>query len=269
MPVFCAAQQNKTLIIHFDFDRYNLRTDAKASLDSFVRSIKTDGIAIQLNGHCDFIGNDNYNDKLSLQRVKTVKEYLTAAGVDAALFTIEEGHGKRLPLNSNASEHERMLNRRVEVTLLMPAKEEVVKLAPAEKSIEKMLEDTSVKNGSTLILNNINFYGGLHRFLPESTAPLNELLAAMKKNAALVIQIQGHICCQPGNEDGLDNETRLNNLSEARAKAVYDFLINNGIDAKRMSYMGFGHSVPMYPYPEQSNEQRTLNRRVEIKIISK
>lgn len=272
LPVYCAAQTGKTVAVHFDFNKYAIKNDAKAVLDSLVNTLKAGTVTIQLHGHCDFVGNDEYNDALSVQRVKAVKGYLTAAGISATSFTKEEGHGKRLPLTDNSTDDARLQNRRVEITVLA---DEIKTIEPKEektiaaKTITLALEDTATKAGSTLILKNINFLGGLHRFLPESSYALNDLLGAMKKNPKLVIQIQGHICCLPDNSDGLDNETGIPNLSEARARAVYDFLVNNGIDAKRMSYMGFGHSVPMYPYPEQNSVERTLNRRVEIKIISK
>jgi len=45
--------------------------------------------------------------------------------------------------------------------------------------------------------------------------------------------------------------------------------LSNGIEASRISYKGWGHSNPIYPYPERSEEEKTLNRRVELVIISK
>jgi outer membrane protein OmpA-like peptidoglycan-associated protein len=103
----------------------------------------------------------------------------------------------------------------------------------------------------------------------ESRPTLNELLAAMKDFPNLVIRVEGHICCQPGNVDGYDFDTRQYNLSAERAKAVMDFLIDNGISSERVSYVGLGHSNPIHPYPEETEEQKTMNRRVEIKIIKK
>jgi outer membrane protein OmpA-like peptidoglycan-associated protein len=133
----------------------------------------------------------------------------------------------------------------------------------------KKLADTTTIAGTNIILHNINFEGGVHQFLPESGPMLKELLEAMQSNPKLVIRVEGHICCQSEKADGMDNETGIDNLSEARAKAVMDHLLANGIEPKRVSYKGFGHSAPIYPYPEKSEEERIQNRRVEIKIISK
>src|SRR5688572_22225440 len=109
----------------------------------------------------------------------------------------------------------------------------------------------------------------MHQITPESRPILDELLDAMKTHPKLVIEIQGHICCENRIGDGMDLETGIYNLSTARAKAIYDHLISNGIQASRVSYKGFGHSQPMYPFPERTEEERVANRRVEIKIISK
>ena len=105
--------------------------------------------------------------------------------------------------------------------------------------------------------------------MPESKPMLDELLAVMKEYPKLVIEIQGHICCLPDIADGFDLETGFRNLSEARARTIADWLIHMGIDTNRVSYNGFGHSKPIYPYPEKTEEERIQNRRVEIKIISK
>ena len=91
----------------------------------------------------------------------------------------------------------------------------------------------------------------------------------MKQFPKLEIRIEGHICCQPGPNDGINNQTGLPNLSFARAQAINDYLVENGIDQARVKYIGLGHSMPIYPYPEQNEEERTINRRVEIKILGK
>jgi outer membrane protein OmpA-like peptidoglycan-associated protein len=259
------GQNKQSTTVHFDFNQFDLTKSAITSLDSFINTAKTRGniLHIQLNGHCDAIGNDAYNDRLSKQRVQAVKNYLLKSNIAANSFTVAKGHGKREPLNSNATEEERLLNRRVEIVV----DEEEMKVEAEEKKLGEQIENTTTNN--TLVLKNINFIGGMHRFLPESYSTLKELLDVMLKNKNLRIQVQGHICCQPGNEDGYDGETRTNNLSELRAKAVMDYLIENGVDGRHVSYVGLGHSQPIYPYPEKTVLEQTLNRRVEIKIINK
>ena len=262
-----AGHSQNSFTVHFDFNKHNLTATARLQLDSFLLTEKKQlpKLVIRLNGHCDAIGSDEYNYKLSEQRVATVKKYLLENGIQAANIGDEIGHGKKEPLNENNTEEERQLNRRVEISFTPVTATD----NPENISLKEKIADSSVTAGTNIVLRNINFYGGMHQFLPESTPMLEELLDAMKTYPKLVIEVQGHICCHPDNGDGMDNETGINNLSRARAKAVQDYLISNGIAPERVSYKGFGHSIPIYAYPEQSEEERTQNRRVEIKIISK
>ena len=262
-----AGHSQNSFTVHFDFNKYNLTATARLQLDSFLLTEKKQlpNLDIRLNGHCDAIGSDQYNYKLSEQRVAAVKKYLLENGIQAADIGDEIGHGKKEPLNENNTEEERQLNRRVEISYIAVESGDNA----GNMSLKEKIADSSVTAGTNIVLRNINFYGGMHQFLPESTPMLEELLEAMRTYPKLIIEVEGHICCQPGNGDGMDNETGINNLSRARAKAVQDYLINSGIAPERVSYKGFGHSAPVYPYPEQSEEERTQNRRVEIKIISK
>lgn len=261
--VALAGHSQLSFTVHFDFNKYELTRAARARLDSFVIAEKKDTVpkVILLNGHCDAIGSNTYNDVLSKKRVAVVKEYLTKNG----LTNIGEGkgHGKREPLNQNRTEEERQINRRVEIGFVYTTS------LPVPKELKDIIADSTITSGSNIILRNINFVGGMHQFLPEAEPMLNELVEAMRTYPNLIIRVEGHICCESGPQDGVDQETGLRNLSEARAQAVRDHLIENGIGANRVSYTGFGHSVPLFPYPEKNSEEMKLNRRVEIKIISK
>lgn len=236
-------------------------------MDSFIVAEKVNltGYIIKLDGYSDFIGSGDYNRKLSAKRAFAVKKYLLKCGIERSSIVSTLGHGEKDPLNENKTEEERQLNRRVEISFTKV----IVTYAPEVLSLMEKLADSTTTTGTNIILRNINFVGGMQQFLPESAPMLNELLAAMQTYPKLIIRVEGHICCQPGNNDGVDLETGISNLSEARAKAVMDYLLTNGVDSKRISHKGFGHSAPIYPFPERSEEERTQNRRVEIKIISK
>jgi len=82
----------------------------------------------------------------------------------------------------------------------------------------------------------------------------------MEEMPTLKISIEGHICCDSND---------VTQLSLARAKLVYDYLVKNGIDAKRLSYKGFGATRPIHPLPELNENEQKENRRVEIRILSK
>ena len=278
LPFFSMAQSETHFFVHFDFDKHELTATAEATLDSFIQSGKTNAInSIQLHGHCDFVGNDTYNDHLSNQRVQAVKAYLLKNNFNESTFVTLKGHGKREPLNANATIDERWANRRVEIIvqkqnpdkIITPAPPAITEKTKVEKTITEQIEDTAVKSGTNIVLKNIYFVGARHELLPESMPILEELLAVMKKNKNLKIEIRGHICCLPGNVDGYDEQTGTNILSEERAKAVWQYLYDKGISLERIYYIGLGHSQPIVPYPEKSEEEKTMNRRVDIRILSK
>ena len=269
------AQTVEKFIINFDFDKYAITPEAKQRLDSFIQTTPASSIqTIRLYGHCDSVGNHAYNDRLSVNRVNAVKNYLSQ-NIPVNVFDGAEGFGKRRPLNNNSGDHERFLNRRVEIIIQRKTDAEVAQQQPVtevpgkkDQTLAEKIKDTTTKTGTNIILKNMNFYGGRHILLPQSVPTLTELLNVLKENPTLEIEIQGHICCTFGPEDGMDIDTNTPNLSVNRARAIYEYLISNGIDRNRLSYRGFGHRRPLV-YPEDTEERRTTNRRVEIKIIKK
>ncbi len=121
-----------------------------------------------------------------------------------------------------------------------------------------MMELDQAEKGEKLAIKDLNFRVNTFAIVPESRARLYELLIVMQQNPALKIDIQGHLCCMP---------TDRLNLSTQRAKAVYNFLVANEISKSRLSFQGFGSTKPIYPIPEQDEQQRAANRRVEIFIV--
>jgi outer membrane protein OmpA-like peptidoglycan-associated protein len=261
-------------IVNFEFDKYNLTREARLRIDSFLSVYKKENTnaPVSLKGFCDSVGSLTYNDDLSEKRVAVVHTYLLKNGVPETAFSFMKGYGKRAPVNGNLTPEERRLNRRVEISLAPGNTIDHPDVTTPEKdTVQDFSSATidSVKQGQLLRLKNINFYGGRHTFLPQALPALNELLEAMKKYPALEIDIQGHICCRIGSGmDGADFDSGDDQLSVNRARAVYYFLANNGISKRRMTYHGFAAQHPLV-YPERTEADKTLNRRVEIRIINK
>ncbi len=260
-PVVLAQKQTR-MIVNFDFNAFVVTAATATGLDSLVAAIpvKKQGVTIELYGHCDSIGSNEYNDELSKKRVGAIKNYLSDKGLESAIIVKEEGLGKRQPLQNNSNDMARLLNRRVELVITIPS----------ERLLTKAIEDTATKAGTKIPLNNLNYYGGSYELLPESKPILIELLSIMRKYPALVIAIEGHICCVAGANEGERPDLSKNlTLSGARAQVVYNYLIQNGVAANRLSYIGYEHRFPIYPYPEKTEEEREANRRVEIRIVKK
>ncbi len=89
--------------VFFDFDKYNLRSDAKASLDKQVAWLKKyPNYALTIEGHCDERGTREYNLALGERRANSVKEYMVANGLPASrVKTISYGKERPVALGSN------------------------------------------------------------------------------------------------------------------------------------------------------------------------
>jgi outer membrane protein OmpA-like peptidoglycan-associated protein len=264
-----AQQNHDTTAVYFAFDKAALTAEEKSKLEALVTAFRSASKAeLVIKGFCDPLGTDQYNDILSDRRTMSVQQYLLQNDIPLSAISLRKGYGEREPVNENRTREERQANRRVDVILITPLTTVAatpVPSSPKEFSKERL---DSIQKGDVLRLKNINFYGGRHTFLPESMPALDELLEAMVTHPNLQIEIQGHICCLWGPDDGDDYDAGDRNLSRNRAKAVYDYLAEKGIDKARMSYKGFAGTVPLV-YPERTEEDRTTNRRVEIKIVSK
>lgn len=128
------------------------------------------------------------------------------------------------------------------------------------QEIEKDIYLKKVKVGEAIVLRNIFFDFNKATLRPESKAELDRLVQLMRENPTLKIEISGHT-------DNIGSAEYNKRLSEQRAKAVVDYLIQAGISADRLTYAGYGFERPIAP--NTTEEGRQLNRRTEFKILSK
>jgi peptidoglycan-associated lipoprotein len=105
--------------IHFDFDKFFIREDAKPKLAKVAAHMRTNNDAkILIEGHCDERGTAEYNMALGERRANSAKKYLTALGIDAKrLSTVS--YGKERPLDPEHNEGAWAKNRRA-VFVLKP-----------------------------------------------------------------------------------------------------------------------------------------------------
>jgi outer membrane protein OmpA-like peptidoglycan-associated protein len=101
----------------FDTAKYTLRPGAREKLAKVAGIILGHpGLRIQVEGHTDSVGGDEYNIRLSEDRANAVRAYLTEQGLPPANVTAQ-GFGKTLPVADNATAAGRQLNRRVELVV--------------------------------------------------------------------------------------------------------------------------------------------------------
>jgi outer membrane protein OmpA-like peptidoglycan-associated protein len=110
-----------------------------------------------------------------------------------------------------------------------------------------------------IILKNVNFDFNTANLRPESETELNKLAEILKNNINTSVNIVGHT-------DSVGSDAYNLNLSKQRAEAVVNYLINKGIDGKRLISIGKGESEPIAT--NDTEDGRAINRRVEYIINS-
>ena len=130
-----------------------------------------------------------------------------------------------------------------------------------DKNSEILIELERLGPGKKLALEDIKFEQNSDVFMPIALPALKRLMDFLALNDEIKIEIQGHV-----NAPGVKNNLRIQNLSESRARAVKKFLKDNGIDANRMTVVGYGNLHMKYEEPTEP-WQEEANRRVEIMII--
>ena len=104
--------------IHFDFDKATLKPEAKVVLNEAAALLnKHEKVVVEIAGHTDSTGPEDYNQGLSERRAEAVEDYLTANGVNASRLS-SRGYGESRPVASNDTKEGRAENRRVEMIVL-------------------------------------------------------------------------------------------------------------------------------------------------------
>ena len=236
---FCTDRYQKT-DKNLDIYYFEMPEKIKPKPVSFVKGIVFDAETNELLDATIKISDNNKS--LIINTVKTGKDsFLIAlpAGVDYN-FTVEKEHylfhSERFVLPENLS-----------------------KFSPyyVKIGLQRIASDT-IKS-KPVVLNNIFFeFNSSILDTLKSSFELRNLLKLLLENPDIKIRINGHT-------DNMGSVDYNMKLSESRAKAVYDFLIINKISGQRLSYSGFGESMPLAS--NDTEEGRQINRRTEFEII--
>lgn|GEM_PF-153851 len=276
------ANAQEQFSVFFQSNKYTLPISENVELNKWISENKTSKI-LSINGYTDEDGTNQFNDTLAKKRVESVFKLVkdkVKIREDFKKISFGEMHSQ----SKNKAE-----NRKVVIYFLKEAdlarEAEIMGLKSKEVAKPRVLafpESIIVTNfdgsrseykldvnfmkslneskaGDKIKIENLNFVLNTFAVTNESRGKLYELLLVMQQNPNLKIDIQGHVCCVKSDRQ---------DLSTQRAKAVYKFLEIKNIDKSRMSYKGFGSTIPLFSLPEKTEEERAANRRVEIEIIS-
>lgn len=266
LQVYC--KQADTIKLYYPINVATLPTASIRSIDSLIYlDTLRPGKKIGILGYADYLGSAESNITLSEARANNVKAYLLRMGIREDDIQIVIGRGE-VSRTDTMSKEGNATDRRVDIIpggfkVLPKPPVKPVPLPPAVTAIAQVKKDETVR------LKKIFFYPGSHRIREESLPYVDTLYMAMKTYPTLKIRIEGHICCLTAkNTDGYDYDTQDFRLSENRAKEIYDMLADKGIDEERMEYKGFGKTKPL-AWPEKTEEDENMNRRVEIRVLEK
>ncbi len=252
-PHFNYAQDS--LFIYFEHDQYQIHDSTKPDIQDMAELLlNSSHKVLYIHGYTDHLGSTAYNQWLSQKRALAVKQQLIDYEVPVNLIESVLGQGEKMNKTGRKGkipEHRFVL------------------LVCAHRPLKQRLQDLDadeIEVGQEIVLENLNFQAGRHYLLEESIPELKELLQILKNHPSLKIELQGHVCCAPNDQDGMDIDTKTQNLSVNRAKNIYEYLVRNNIDSTRLTYKGYGRTRPLYPR-EKTEFQMMKNRRVEIKIL--
>lgn len=274
---FTAAAQHATDTFKLYFDlgvaTLNAKTEKRIDLLIYNDKILT-GSSVMIVGYADYLGSNGFNKNLSMKRAGHVKDYLVKYGINPEDIKLCVGEGEVNRAESGSDGFP--TDRRVDIVINNTVKKKIPPQVPPKGGkpkkdtvrravVTNLNEITKLKAGTTFQLNSVYFPADRHVIKPESYKTLEKLFVALRDNPRIKISIEGHVCCIKDAPDALDADTNEPSLSVNRAKAIYNYLVEKGIDAERLKYAGFGKRHPIVYY-EATEEDAEKNRRVEIRI---
>jgi len=252
------AQRLDTLQVYFQIDKTEISPQAGKFIDSLINNgILEHAKKIIVLGYGDYLGSNDYNSKLSYTRARNVQDYLTVSGLDARDITLCMGKGK---ISRNIKGNDGVSADR-KVQIIYYGK---IDTPAAEKFNDYILR---LKDNETIALSNIHFFRGSLRMTPASFPELRMLIDFMVGHPSYRIQLEGHVCCL-GPYEGLDEPYDESTLSLKRAECISDSLVAHGVEKNRLKAKGLGNRNPIAD-PEETNADRELNRRVEVRVLGR
>lgn len=251
-----SAQSEKKFTFLYENDDFALSEAHHLRLDSLKGILNKWDYDIHINGYTNSIGDAEYNLELSEKRAELVK-------LELKDFTIvsTKGYGELKGATAN--------NRRVDVLIHLKKDHvatvgEIIETPISENKEYQSINLFDPKKGDKVVLQGIMFYPGRDIIRNESREALKALLDFLGRNPKVRFRLIGHVCCGDDENPGIDAvnvRTGVRNLSEARARVLYNYLVKKGIDKTRMRYTGMAFRTP-------SGLGDEYDKRVEIEIIS-
>lgn len=279
------SYSQEQFVVYFESNKHEITKKENKKLQDWILANKEVKI-VAIHGYTDEDGTSEFNDTLAKKRVdfifnkvkdkiKIREDFKTRSFGENFKQSTNKAENRKVTiyylLEKDLAKEDEILGikKKEEEVVEQPKKEinypkELVIENPDGSRVEYKLNVEFMKQignsavGDKLKIDNLNFVINTFAVVNESRSKLYELLLVMQNNPKLKIELQGHLCCMT--KDRVD-------LSTQRAKAISNFLRQNGIESSRVAYKGFGVSQPLFPIPEKDEAERAANRRVEILIL--
>ncbi len=250
VPSGLRAQQfsDSTINIYFNSGEFS---PSHAETNKLLSALRGMNFKVKsISGYADSVGSAESNIILSRKRSEHIAHLLEQHFTLPQNFMVQS-YGERYPAGFADNAH----NRRVQILLT------VQKDRPDPV-------DTGKRVLKTYVLDKLYFRPDEPVLEPSSMPYLDHIAGILKTYPNGRFEIRGHVNWNETGDPALDSGYRekMNALSTARAKLVYDILIDRGIPPERMSYKGMGNTEMIYPFASNDEEKRK-NMRVEILVI--
>jgi outer membrane protein OmpA-like peptidoglycan-associated protein len=254
---FLHAQEEVVHSVYFDFDKAILNEKQAREVVAFIKNADSTRIeSIEIFGYTDDIGKEAYNFKLSTKRANAIQNKFIESGIKSKIIVTIEGKG-RILIDDDIVENlpeKRSKNRRVDVVLNLKALPKI-QIPGYYNSVQK-----NHVVGDHIYLDNILFERGSSKLTYKSKTELEKIAKLLVKYKNLEFEIQGHVCCTPPyQKEAIDKDTKKRQLSVNRAETVLKYLIFKKVSKKRMTFKGYGNTIPLGKGAE-------YDRRVELVI---
>jgi outer membrane protein OmpA-like peptidoglycan-associated protein len=256
------AQTDNTHVVYFETDKYEVPETEKNRLLFFIQKLAVKKIKkISIYGFCDDRGSDQYNLVLSQNRADKIKQLFSENKINEQLISNVDGKGEILLkiISTEDLNVIRGLNRKVEINVEYSNNKIEVKKDSIDERKKPITLESDLRVGDNITLNNILFRTGYSYILKESIPDLEKIARILNRKKEVYFTIKGHVCCTANGRDAIDRGTGKRNLSLARARYIFSYLMKSGIAKKRMKYIGLKHKYPL-------GGDSKFDRRVEIEI---
>jgi outer membrane protein OmpA-like peptidoglycan-associated protein len=273
--------------VGFDIVLYNVkfgpgkttftRIEQNPDINYLKQALDTDpNLVVEIGGYTDNTGSYAKNVTLSEKRAKFVYDHMIASGYPSDRITYA-GYGPKKPIYSNRYKSTREGNRRIEVKIVNKTVHGGTTLVDEsiyddpnvvnQEILDKSYLSYFLKNyrtedmGSVYIIDSLIFESS-SAVLPTQgfcIQVLDDFIAYMNENKFVKVNINGYT-----DSSGIAENNKT--LSQDRAKAVYDYLLSNGIAQNRLIHKGWGSENPIAP--NRYKWGRDLNRRIEIEFVA-